>query len=79
MTMRRRHPPRTIDLIWGRTPRPDPAEPARSYLNPSLAGRVPNPPPADPPRSYLDPEVAGRSIKPPSPALVAKTQLPWPV
>jgi hypothetical protein len=78
MTMRR-HPPRTIDRIWGRTPKPAPPAPPRSYLDPSLAGRVGNPPPAAPARSYADPEIAGRAIKPPSPALVDKTRLPWPV
>jgi hypothetical protein len=79
MTMQRRHPPRTIDRIWGRTPKPAPPAPARSYLNVSQDGRVSNPPPAEPPRSYLQVSQDGRTSMAPSPALVAKTRLPWPV
>ena len=79
MTMQRRHPPSTLRLIWGRTPSPAPLRPARSYVHPSQDGRVPNPPPAAPPRSYLRPSQDGRTSMPPSPALVAKTRLPWPV
>ena len=70
--------PSTRPRIWGRTAKPRPAAPRRSFINPALSGRTANPARPSPPRSYLNPELAGRTANPPSQELIDRTYLRWP-